>query len=831
MRMWGFHDRLLTLRRALYGFMTGSECKDALWRRWRWQQTRLNTEAGFVYTEEEWRKEWDSIVSMASTEPRKQNTGRRRSMVFDRNPDEVPANATYESLEEVHVLALAHVLRRPIIVIADLMLKDVNGDDLAPIPFGGIYLPMECPSSDCHRSPLVLTYDAAHFSALVIMEKEVYADKIPQPPEKLTILDEVDKGLKKSNIAKQFSISASTLSTFIKDRNKIEKTDYAQINKAIYAWFLSKHEKKVEIDRPMLCAQAVSFITTFKISNFKGSTGWVHRFRQRYGIVLRSVCAMIPLTDFEHELLPIQFSVDPGEQFTWGKDENNSQIISKFTLAKKDKLELLHKYLDVATVPLLPTPKSEENEDFVEIEADPLMVMNNDEDEIDKKFAEVEADATDETSLADNNMFSTNRSKAAKQLQSVAKQFGSIGKSMSKKLKKNLGSITKITRNNSEKKDNGAGSYIPSSPIRQKTKLDPNIISKTQDYILCGVLHTEKRHEYQEEMIRNYLLSARERFQHDKELKMKQAEEGKLREEQKLKDIAQIEGASQCINPECNQLGTALTSYMCKDCFERQRERELIKINSPSMSRAIDNVENCAPKYGIGKSYFYTESDLNSHNTISRLPSTRVGSNIDQTLYLSKSTFYNDFNPFCVTDNKGESVGEHDSSRNVSQELVVKPGTYIHELSPTITKPVHISNFQNYNWQEDVGGTGRNMISKHNMAYHTGTQNSSDSAGQRSLSRSTTAKGSLGSSASARNVSVATLTGQSSNDLPKVERVGRDKNSQLSSSVSRSLLGAQPCCTKNCKFFGSAESDYYCSKCFKEQNNAVKSLKVQEMKR
>jgi hypothetical protein len=37
--------------------------------------------------------------------------------------DEVSENATYESLEEVHVLALAHVLRRPIIVIADLMLK------------------------------------------------------------------------------------------------------------------------------------------------------------------------------------------------------------------------------------------------------------------------------------------------------------------------------------------------------------------------------------------------------------------------------------------------------------------------------------------------------------------------------------------------------------------------------------------------------------------------------------------------------------------------------------------------------------------------------------
>jgi OTU domain-containing protein 7 len=58
----------------------------------------------------------------------------------------------------------------------------VNGEDLAPIPFGGIYLPLECPPVDCHRSPLVLTYDAAHFSSLVVMEKETFADRMPQPP-------------------------------------------------------------------------------------------------------------------------------------------------------------------------------------------------------------------------------------------------------------------------------------------------------------------------------------------------------------------------------------------------------------------------------------------------------------------------------------------------------------------------------------------------------------------------------------------------------------------------------------------------------------------------
>jgi len=78
----------------------------------------------------------------------------------------------FESLEEVHVFILAHVLRRPIIVVAKSVLTNIDGEALAPIPFGGIYLPLQCAPSDCHRSPLLLTYDAAHFSALVWMENE-----------------------------------------------------------------------------------------------------------------------------------------------------------------------------------------------------------------------------------------------------------------------------------------------------------------------------------------------------------------------------------------------------------------------------------------------------------------------------------------------------------------------------------------------------------------------------------------------------------------------------------------------------------------------------------
>ena len=55
-------------------------------------------------------------------------------------------------------------------------LQDMNGDALAPIPFGGIYLPLEIAAEECHKSPLLLTYNAGHFSALVTMQDHSQPD-------------------------------------------------------------------------------------------------------------------------------------------------------------------------------------------------------------------------------------------------------------------------------------------------------------------------------------------------------------------------------------------------------------------------------------------------------------------------------------------------------------------------------------------------------------------------------------------------------------------------------------------------------------------------------
>uniref|UniRef100_A0A8D3ANZ6 ubiquitinyl hydrolase 1 n=1 Tax=Scophthalmus maximus TaxID=52904 RepID=A0A8D3ANZ6_SCOMX len=164
--MWGFHDRDLMLRKSLYSLMDHGLEREALKRRWRWQQTQQNKESGLVYTEEEWQKEWNELLKLASSEPRIHYSTNCT------NGAESSDEPVYESLEEFHVFVLAHVLRRPIVVVADTMLRDSGGEAFAPIPFGGIYLPLEVPAAKCHRSPLVLAYDQAHFSALVSMEQK-----------------------------------------------------------------------------------------------------------------------------------------------------------------------------------------------------------------------------------------------------------------------------------------------------------------------------------------------------------------------------------------------------------------------------------------------------------------------------------------------------------------------------------------------------------------------------------------------------------------------------------------------------------------------------------
>ena len=78
--------------------------------------------------------------------------------------------------------------------------------------------------------------------------------------EKREIILEVEKGGKKRGIAKKYGISPSTLSTFLKQKSKIEQNidadalgpqrkkmrtaDYKEVDKAVYTWFVEMRAKK-----------------------------------------------------------------------------------------------------------------------------------------------------------------------------------------------------------------------------------------------------------------------------------------------------------------------------------------------------------------------------------------------------------------------------------------------------------------------------------------------------------------------------------------------------------------------------------------------------------
>ncbi|NWZ10451.1 OTU7B protein, partial [Agelaius phoeniceus] len=163
--MWGFHDRDLMLRKSLHTLMDKGAEREALRRRWRWQQTQQNKEVGAECWFGPFLPSWENILGL--WEVPAWNFGLCCGEGVESSEEPV-----YESLEEFHVFVLAHVLKRPVVVVADTMLRDSGGEAFAPIPFGGIYLPLEVPASKCHRSPLVLAYDQAHFSALVSMEQK-----------------------------------------------------------------------------------------------------------------------------------------------------------------------------------------------------------------------------------------------------------------------------------------------------------------------------------------------------------------------------------------------------------------------------------------------------------------------------------------------------------------------------------------------------------------------------------------------------------------------------------------------------------------------------------
>ncbi|XP_050304778.1 ubiquitin thioesterase trabid isoform X2 [Anthonomus grandis grandis] len=139
---WGVFDRDNTLRRALAETLVHAGY--VFYPRWKEYESSHASFLQYSLEDAQWEDDWSSLVALAAQ----------------------PGS----SLEQLHVFALAHILRRPILVYGVKVVKSFRGEALCPARFEGIYLPLLWDHSFCSRSPLALGYTRGHFSALVSIE-------------------------------------------------------------------------------------------------------------------------------------------------------------------------------------------------------------------------------------------------------------------------------------------------------------------------------------------------------------------------------------------------------------------------------------------------------------------------------------------------------------------------------------------------------------------------------------------------------------------------------------------------------------------------------------
>ena len=117
----------------------------------------------------------------------------------------------------------------------------------------------------------------------------------------------------KKDVAARFDILSNTLSTILKNKEKIvesyEKSTNSQARKrhwssahenvdvALYEWSKKKRNQNIPISGPILMAKSKEFATRFGDRDFTPNTGWLDRFKERHGFVCRSISGESAVVD------------------------------------------------------------------------------------------------------------------------------------------------------------------------------------------------------------------------------------------------------------------------------------------------------------------------------------------------------------------------------------------------------------------------------------------------------------------------------------------------------------------------------------------------------
>ena len=535
--------------------------------------------------------------------------------------------------------------------------------------------------------------------------------------------------------------------------------------------------------------------------------------------------------------------VDPSTDFVWSRDESNPQKIHDLELNVDGRLSVIKRYLPIERIPILhganAIPQS-------------TLLVTNDLDQGSQPRSRSNSQSGSIDSDENNSIGSSGsvkdkdkeKSKVAKQMQTVAKSFGSIGKTMSKKLKKNFGGVgrgAKLGEDKSKEKDKKRTRRTSVGSVTQSTKITSVTVEMLRDkeHILC-VRMSHKRTDYQEEMVKNYLLAAQERFKQDRELRRQQDMEMRLKVELRgSKDgvstlppggtsvsvvktaMDSVDGIMsprmQCINPGCDAKGSASTSYLCPACYQKEKKQAMDFERGPVAADGRPILGGAAMMYTpqmdrkdtlltSGKSKFYTLADedhLRSSSHVS-LPQHPVVKDLSDSGELNNAKLLRD---------------KKNSYLNAASSYRVSRSTFYDEAPPEYKVAVSQAPSTKATLPPGTAYIVNDLHNQPQGRYHTmgtaqpandrlfGTVTSSDTASEPPLR---TEFQDINAGARVQTYEIKPAINNVDEQITKQAVSGGHVNSVPPSGMGK-------CRTSDCQFYGTDSMDFLCSACYRKK--------------
>ena len=122
--------------------------------------------------------------------------------------------------------------------------------------------------------------------------------------DKYNALKEVEDGKTKSQVAARYGIPKSTLSTWLKNKDKIFKATkkgsnskpqrlrqgtFANLDQAMFKWLLVVRNRDVAVSALVFKTKAIEFAEKMNVENFKASDGSLDRWKKRFNVSFKKV--------------------------------------------------------------------------------------------------------------------------------------------------------------------------------------------------------------------------------------------------------------------------------------------------------------------------------------------------------------------------------------------------------------------------------------------------------------------------------------------------------------------------------------------------------------